>query len=584
MTETVSEVLVKRLIDWGVDTIFGLPGDGINGVFEALRRQRDKIRFVLVRHEEAAAFAACAYAKFTGRLGVCVATSGPGGVHLLNGLYDAKFDGQPVLAITGHTFHDLIGTHYQQDLDLDKLFIDVASYNQRVMGPAHVENVLDEAIKTAIACRGVAHVTIPKDVQEWKMSGSHRSPMNVKNHSADLLAPRYPIPPEQEFENAARLIHEGSRIVILAGRGALCARSQVLELAEKLRAPVVKALLGKAVIPDDSPYSLGGLGLLGTAPAQDAMQECDTLIMAGTSFPYIDFLPKPGRAKVIQVDIDPTRIGLRANTDVGLVGDCSQVLRLLAKFVPRKQDSSFLEKCQRRMQSWNKLMHERGTRPDKPMKPQVVTHELNKLLDNDAIVISDSGTIATWVARYIEIRGDMQFSLSGMLASMANGVPYAIGASVAYPGRQVVCVIGDGGLSMLMGEIATLVKYNLPVKVIVVKNNELGQIKWEQMAFDGNPEFGIDLQPIDFALHAHACGAAGFTIEDPQDAADTLREALVHPGPAVVQAVVDQNEPPLPGNISLEQSLHFAEALLRGDKKRGEIIKTIAENKVREVI
>ena len=584
MAETVSELLVKRLIAWGVDTIFGLPGDGINGVFESLRQNQDKLRFIQVRHEEAAAFAACGYAKFTGRLGVCIATSGPGGVHLLNGLYDAKFDGQPVLAITGHTFHDLIGTHYQQDLDLDKLYMDVAVYNQRVMGPAHVENLVDAAIKTALARRGVAHLTIPKDIQEWKSSEERRSSGNVKGHSAELMAGRYPIPPQQDFESAAQLIAKGEKIAILAGRGALAARTQVLQLAAKLKAPVVKALLGKAVIPDDSPYSLGGLGLLGTAPSQDAMQECDTLIMAGTSFPYIEFLPKPGQANVIQIDIDPTRIGLRSDAQVGLVGDCATVLDLLLKFCPQKQDSTFLEKSQRRMQSWTELMRERATRPDKPMKPQVVTYELSQLLDDNAIVISDSGTIATWSARYIDIRGDMQFSLSGMLASMANGVPYGIGAAAAYPGRQVVCVVGDGGMTMLMGEVATLVKYQLPVKVIVIKNDELGQIKWEQMAFDGNPEFGIDLQPIDFALHAQACGAAGFTIEDPKDAAGVLRKALAHPGPAVVQAVVDPHEPPMPGNISLEQTLHFAEALLRGDKKGAEIIKTLVKNKVRQVI
>lgn len=584
MAETVSELLVKRLTNWGVDTVFGLPGDGINGVFEALRQAKDKIRFIQVRHEEAAAFAACGYAKFTGRLGVCVATSGPGGVHLLNGLYDAKFDCQPVLAITGHTFHDLIGTHYQQDLDLDKLYMDVAVYNQRVMGPAHVENVVDEAIRTALAYHGVAHLTIPKDIQEWKASDDQRSNMNVKRHSADLLVPRSPVPPEQDFEAAARLIAAGSKIAILAGRGALGARKQVLELAEKLKAPVIKALLGKAVIPDTSPYSLGGIGLLGTAPSQDAMQECDTLIMAGTSFPYIEFLPSPGKAKIVQIDLDPARVGLRADVDVGLVGDCATVLSLLSKFLPVKEDSSFLEKSQRRMQSWNKLMHERGTNPDKPMKPQVVTYELNKLLANDAIVIADSGTIATWAARYLDIRDDMQFSLSGMLATMANGLPYGIGASVAYPGRQVVCVVGDGGLTMLMGEIATLVKYKLPVKIVVIKNNELGQIKWEQIALDGNPEFGTDLQPIDFALHAQACGAAGFTIEDPKDVEGVLRQVLAHPGPAVVQAVVDPNEPPLPGNVSLEQSIHFAEALLKGDKNRGEILKTVIENKIREVV
>ncbi|HUB32144.1 MAG TPA: thiamine pyrophosphate-dependent enzyme [Bryobacteraceae bacterium] len=584
MAQTVSDILVTRLIEWGVDTIFGLPGDGVDGFFEALRTHQDKLKFIQVRHEESAAFAACGYAKFTGRLGVCCATSGPGGVHLLNGLYDAKCDRQPVLAITGHTFHDMIGTHYQQDVDLDKLYMDVAVYNERVMGPAHIVNVVDEAVRTATAYRGVAHITIPKDIQEWKLSDDKRSGMNVKRHSAVLAAPRYPIPPQSDFEQASRFVAQGKKIVMLVGRGALGARKQVLDLAEKLKAPVVKALLGKAVIPDDNPYSLGGIGLLGTAPSQDAMQECDTLIMAGTSFPYIEFLPKPGQAKIIQIDVDPTRIGLRADADVGLVGDCADVLELLAKFVPVKEDRSFLEKSQRRMKSWNQLMEERGTREEKPMKPQVVTYALNKLLENDAIVISDSGTIATWAARYIEIRGDMQFSLSGMLASMANGLPYSIGASVAHPGRQVVAVVGDGGLTMLMGDVATLVKYKLPVKIIVIKNNELGQIKWEQMALDANPQFGVDLQPIDFALHARACGAAGFTIEDPKDTESILRQALAHPGPAVIEAVVDPNEPPLPGNISMEQSVHFAEALLKGEKQRGEIIKTLVENKVREVI
>lgn len=297
MAETVSDILVNRLIEWGVDTIFGFPGDGVDGFFEGLRKHQDKLKFIQVRHEESAAFAACGYAKFTGRLGVCVATSGPGGVHLLNGLYDAKCDGQPVLAITGHTFHDMIGTHYQQDVDLDKLYMDVALYSERVMGPAHAVNVLDEAIKTALAYRGVAHINIPKDIQEWKPADDKRSGMNVKRHSANVAPPRYPVPPESDFEQAARLISQGRKIVILAGRGALGARRQVLALAEKLKAPVVKALLGKAVVPDNNPYCLGGIGLLGTAPSQDAMQECDTLIMAGTSFPYIEFLPKPGRPR-----------------------------------------------------------------------------------------------------------------------------------------------------------------------------------------------------------------------------------------------------------------------------------------------
>jgi pyruvate dehydrogenase (quinone) len=583
MASTVADMLIERLIEWGVETVFGLPGDGINGLFEALRTRQDRIRFIQVRHEEASAFAACGYAKYTRKLGVCLATSGPGGIHLLNGLYDAKFDGQPVLAITGHTFHDLIGTHYQQDVDLDKLFTDVAAYSERIMGPAHVCNVVDGAIKTALARRTVAHITVPKDIQDWSQNGD-RSAMNIAQHSADVYVDALPLPPRALLQQAAELINSGSRVAILAGRGALAARDEVLQLAEKVAGPIIKPLLGKAVVPDDSPYTTGGIGLLGTAPSQEALEECDTLIIVGSSFPYIEFYPKPGQAKTVQIDLDPSRIGLRHPVDVALIGQSWDVLRALLPLIQPKHDRSFLEQAQRRMKKWNALMHRRGTRPDKPLKPQVVAHELNALLNDDAIICCDTGTITTWAARHIQIRGSMQFSASGTLASMANGLPYSIGAAVAYPGRQVVCFAGDGGFSMLMAELATLVKYALPVKVIVIKNNTLGMIKWEQIAFEGNPQFGVQLQPIDFAAYARACGAAGYTVEEPKNVAGVLREAFAHPGPALVEAVVDPNEPPLPGKITTEQALHFAEALLRGQRDRWEIIKTVVENKIREVV
>jgi pyruvate dehydrogenase (quinone) len=584
MPTTVADMIVERLIDWGVEVIFGLPGDGVDGMFEALRTNAEKLKFIQVRHEEAAAFAACGYAKYTGRLGVCIATSGPGGIHLLNGLYDAKCDGQPVLAITGHTFHDLIGTSFQQDVDLDKLYMDVAAYNQRIMGPAHVHNVVDEAIRSALAHHTVSHITIPKDIQEWKSSDDQRSNMNVKQHSKNIYVASHPHPPQQLLERAAEIINKSSKPAILVGRGALGCRQEITELADVIGAPVIKALLGKAVIPDDSPFTTGGIGLLGTAPSQDAMEECDTLIIVGSSFPYLDFYPKPNKAKCVQIDLDSTRIGLRYPADVGLVGESKAVLTALVPLLQRKQNRSFLETAQKRMEKWRQMMNEHGTRTDLPMKPQVVTYQLNRLLDNNAIISTDSGTIATWAARYIDIRGDMQFSLSGTLATMANGLPYSIGAAVAFPGRQIVCIVGDGGFTMLMGEMATLVKYKLPVKVIIIKNNSLGQIKWEQMVLDANPEFGVDLQPIDFAMYAQAVGAAGFSINDPKDAESTLRRALEHDGPAVVEAVVDKNEPPLPGHIKLNQAVHFAEALLKGEKYAKEIVKTIAEDKVREII
>jgi pyruvate dehydrogenase (quinone) len=583
MGTTVADLLIDRLLAWDVDTIFGFPGDGINGIFEALRTRSRQMRFIQVRHEEAAAFAACGYAKYTGRLGVCLATSGPGGIHLLNGLYDAKCDGQPVLAITGHTFHDLIGTHYQQDVDLDKLFIDVAEYNQRVMGPAHVHNVVDEAIKTALSRRTVAHITIPKDIQEWEMKDEPRSGANVPRHSADLFAAMHGHPAPAVMQQAADLINDGSRVAILAGRGCLGARNEVLALADRVGAPIIKPLLGKAVVPDDSEFTTGGIGLLGTAASQDVLSACDTLIIAGSGFPYMEFYPEPGQARAIQIDVDPCRIGLRYPVDVGLVGDCRAVLRDLTPMV-RKKRHSFLHDAQKAMKDWRGLMEERGTRHDMPMKPQVVTWELNKLLDDDAIVSADSGTIATWAARYIDIRGSMQFSLSGSLATMANGLPYSIGAAAAYPDRQVVCIVGDGGFTMLMGEVATLVKHKLNVKVVIIKNNVLGEIKWEQMVLDGNPEYGVELQPIDFAAYAEACGAKGYTIEKPKECGKILNEALKHKGPAVIQAVVDPNEPPMPGKITTRQALHFAEALAKGQKDRWGIIKTVVEDKVREVV
>lgn len=583
MAKQVSDLVVERLIEWGVDTIFGFPGDGVDGFFESLRTHQDKLKFVQVRHEEVAAFAAVGYAKYTGKLGVCCATSGPGGIHLLNGLYDAKCDLQPVLAITGHTFHDLIGMDYQQDVDLDKLYMDVSEFNQRIMGPAHAVNVVDMAVRTAYGRRGVAHICIPKDIQEWKVNDKHRDNDNVKHHSGDWSAPSTAKPAEALLRKAANLINDGSRVAILAGRGALHCSQEVAQLAEIVGGPVVKPLLGKGVLPDRSPYTTGGLGLLGTAPSVDAMNECDTLIIIGSSYPYMDFLPKPGQAKCVQIEIDPTRVGLRHQVDTGLVGDSKSILTALLPLLKPK-NKRFLKKSQERMKQWFELMEERGTRTDMPMKPQVVTHTLNKLLKDDAIVSSDSGTIATWTARHIDIRGTMQFSLSGSLATMANGMPYSIGASIAYPGRQVVCVVGDGGLTMLIGDLATLVKYKLNVTVVVIKNNVLGQIKWEQMILSGNPQFGVELQPINFAKIAEGFGCRGYTIERPEDCERILRQALDGEGPAVVEAVVDPNEPPMPGKINMGQALKFTEALARGQKHALKIVETIAQDKFREVL
>jgi pyruvate dehydrogenase (quinone) len=542
------------------------------------------MHFVQVRHEEAAAFAACGYAKRSGNLGICLATSGPGGVHLLNGLYDAKCDGIPVLAITGHTFHDMIGTHYQQDVDLEKVYMDVAEYNERITGPSHVDNAVDEAIRTCMSRRGVAHLCIPKDIQDWTSSDAPRSKANIKAHSADGYAAGPLLPNPELLRAAAEVINQGKKVVVLAGRGGLKARDQVIELADRVGGPIVKPLLGKGVVADDHPLTTGGIGLLGTAPSQDAMKACDTLVILGSSFPYVEFLPKPGQARCLQIDIDAARIGLRYPSDVGLLGDCRLILQALLPQIQRKEDRGFLDKAQKGMQDWNKLMAEHASRQDKPLKPQVVAHHVNKFLADDAIIVSDCGTVTTWAARYLKVREKMLFSASGLLATMANGLPYSVGAAIAYPGRQVVCLSGDGGFTMLMGEVATMVKYKLPIKVVIIKNNTLGQIKWEQMVFEGNPEYGCDLQPIDFALYARACGAAGFSVDDPAQVEETLGQAFAHPGPAVVEAVVDPNEPAMPGHVTMEQAWNFAKSLVRGEKDRAAIIKTILKDKVREVV
>ena len=584
MAKTAADVLIETLIDWGVEVVFGLPGDGINGIMESLRQNQKRIRFVQVRHEESAALMACGYAKYTGKLGVCVATSGPGGIHLLNGLYDAKLDGQPVLAITGHHFHDLIDTRAQQDINLDRVFADVALYSTRVMGPEHVSNVAHLACRIALSRRGVTHINFPVDTQSLSVKKGARSKRNIEGHNIEIFASSAGLPCEEDLVRAANILNKGEKVAILAGRGALDATDELVEAAEALGAPIIKALLGKACVPDDSPYTTGGIGLLGTRPSQEAIEECDTLFMVGTSFPYIEFLPKPDQAKAVQIDIDPTRLGLRYPVDVGLVGDCKRSLQKLLPLLKRKSNRSFIKKAQRGMEEWWDLMEERGTRMDMPLKPQVVAWELGKLLRQDAIVSCDSGTVATWFARQMKVRRGQMYSLSGTLATMANGLPYCIASQIAHPERQCVAFVGDGAFSMLMVEFATAVKYQLPIKVVVVKNNSLGMIKWEQMVFLGNPEFGCELHPIDFAAFARACGGIGVSIDNQKNCGSILREAFETDGPVLVEAVVDPFEPPMPPKIEAAQAAKFAKALLRGTPKRMKIATTVLEDKVREMV
>jgi pyruvate dehydrogenase (quinone)/pyruvate oxidase len=582
MADTAADVLVESIIDWGVDTVFGLPGDGINGIMEALRQRQDRVRFIQVRHEEAAAFMACAYAKYTGRLGCCLATSGPGGIHLLNGLYDAKLDQAPVLAITGQTYSDLKGSNFQQEINMTLLFQDVAIYNQEVINPNQVAMLADEACRHALNNRGVAHITFPVDYQE-KEPSSKGSMHKIAGHTTSRWSPPVLIPPEDELKIAAFLLNEAKKPVILVGQGALGARDEVIEIADKLGAPIVKALLGKAVVPDEHPLTTGGLGLLGTTPSQEAMEQADALLIIGSSFPYMEYLPKPDQAKGVQIDDKPDRIGLRFPVEVGLVGDAKPTVGALSRFIQRKQDRSFLEQAQAGMKEWWELMRTRAMKTDVPIKPQRVAWELSELAADDAIISTDSGTITTWIARQFKIRGTQKFSCSGTLATMAPGLPYSIAAKIAFPERQSIAFVGDGGFTMLMMEFLTAVKYNLPIVVIIIKNNTLGQIKWEQIVFLGNPEYGCELHNPNFAKYAEACGGLGFTVERPEEIRPALQNALSSGKPSIVEVVVDPFEPPMPPKVSVEQALHFAEALAKGQPAGGKIALTLFRDKLSEL-
>jgi pyruvate dehydrogenase (quinone)/pyruvate oxidase len=584
MAETAADILVETIIDWGVDTVFGIPGDGINGIMESLRQRQDRVRFFQVRHEEAAAFMACAYGKYTGKLGCCLATSGPGGIHLLNGLYDAKLDQSPVLAITGQTYSDLKGSHFQQEVNMLRLFDDVAVYNEEVINPNQVELLANEACRHALNHRGVAHITFPVDYQEVEPSGD-RSMHGVAGATAASWK-RAPIvvPPDGDLRAAAAILNESEKPVILVGQGAKFAGNEVIEIADRLGAPIVKALLGKEVVPDDHPLTTGGLGLLGTTPSQEAMENADAILIVGSSFPYMEYLPKPGDARGVQIDDKADRIGLRFPVEVGLIGDAKPTLAALIPYIERTEDRSFLKTAQDGMKDWWDLMAERAMREDVPIKPQRVAWELSQLAPDDAIISGDSGTNTSWIARHFVIRGQQKFSCSGTLATMAPGLPYAIAAQIAYPDRQSIAFVGDGAFTMLMGEFATAVKYDLPILVVIIKNNTLGQIKWEQIVFLGNPEYGCELQEINFAKYAEACGGLGFTVEKPEEIRPAFEQAFASRRPTVVEVYVDPFEPPMPPKVTIKQAAHFAEALVKGQPQGGRIALTIFRDKINELI
>ncbi len=560
---TTSELIIDRLLEWGIDTYYGLAGDGINGFFEALRLRREKIRFVHVRHEEAGALAAVGYAKFTGRPAVCVSTAGPGAIHMLNGLYDAKLEGAPLIAITGMPYHDMVGTHFLQDLNQDYVFGDACAFNQRVNGPAHAVNVTDLAVRSALAHRAAAHIAISIDIQSWELDEDMISDKNIPQHTSISRDDHVTVPVRAELERAAATLRGKRKVAIIAGAGARGAGEELERVAETLGAPIAKAALGKDAVPDDSPYTTGGIAFAGTRPSQEALETCDGLLIVGSSSTYYDFWPEPGQAAAVQIDDRAERIGLRYPVDVGLVGDAKATLAELAELLDRNDDRSFLEHAQEGMRRWWDLMDKQGAEGSTPMKPQVVTHHLEQLLADDAIVCGDAGTTTIWQGR-MKLRRGQSFSFSGTNCSMAASVPYAMGAQMAYPDRQVIAFVGDGAMSMLMGDLATLAQHRLPVKVVVINNFSIALIFWEQMAFLGNPEYLCDLSEIDFAQVAQGCGLKGIRVTDPGDCGDALEQALAHDGPALVDCVVDPEESPLGETLKPAQAKHLVDALAKG--------------------
>jgi pyruvate dehydrogenase (quinone) len=586
VAQIVSEALIGRLADWGVDTVFGLPGDGINGIMEGLRRNQARVRFVLVHHEEAAAFMAAGYAKATGKIGVCLATSGPGGIHLLNGLYDAKLDHVPVLAITGMQETPVLGTGYQQEVSLDKLYADVAEYNQMIYNPAQLPTVVDNAIRTAYARRGVSHLTIPNDLQvadagadPWQHVAPARSPQ-----TAPIMLPVPGMPADEELHRVADLLAEGNKIAILAGAGARHAREELLAVAEVLAAPIVKTLSGKDTVPDDSLYTTGGIGLLGTRPTEELMEEIDTLLMVGTNFPYTKHLPEPGKVRVAQIEADPARAGARVSTELPVIGDAKLALQGLLPLLKRRGDTALLDKCRDGMDKWRKKMAALAGGDRDPIAPQYVVSVLDEVAADDAVLTCDSGTIATWAARHWQIRGRREFFLSGNLASMAPGMPYAIGIQHAFPSRQVIAYVGDGGFAMLMGEFLTAIQHRLPVTIVVSNNNSLGQILWEQMVL-GYPEHGVRYpEPfVNYAALAEANGALGVKVERPGQVRGAIQQALRHDGPALVDVNVNPDEPPLPGKVDYEQAKKFTEAFLKGQPRKSTIATTLFRDKIEQL-
>ncbi len=591
MSQTVSDFLVDRLHAWGVRRIFGYPGDGINGVFGALRRAEGKIDFVQVRHEEMAAFMATAHAKFTGQLGVCIATSGPGASHLITGLYDARLDHMPVLALCGQQARAALGGHYQQELDLAAMLKDVAcAYVHQAAVPAQVRHLIDRAVRIALGERRVTALILPNDLQEAAYQPPARKHGTV--HSGIGYAAPKVVPQQVELRRAADILNVGSKVAMLVGAGALQAGKEVMAVADALGAGVAKALLGKAALADDLPWVTGSIGLLGTKPSYDLMSECDTLLMVGSGFPYAEFLPKEGQARGVQIDLDPGMLSLRYPMEVNLVGDSAETLRALLPLLQPKKDSAWRDTIAGWTADWWKTLEERAMQSATPINPQRVAWELSPQLPDKAVVTSDSGSCANWYARDVRMRTGMMASLSGGLASMGAAVPYAIAAKLAYPDRTVVALVGDGAMQMNnMAELITVAKYwrdwASPHWVCAVFNNEdLNQVTWEQRVIEGDPKFEASQCIPDVPYHrfAELIGLRGIFCDEPSQVGTAWREALNADRPAVVEFKTDPNVPPLPPHLTLEQAKHYAKALLTGDPDEAGIIAGTAKQVLHAVL
>jgi pyruvate dehydrogenase (quinone) len=591
MGQKVSDYLLQRLREWGVETVFAYAGDGINGLLAAWGRAEDRPRFIQPRHEEMAAFAAVGYAKFTGRVGVCAATSGPGAIHLLNGLYDAKLDHVPVVAIVGQTNRSAMGGSFQQEVDLHTLFKDVASeYCQMVMVPEQLPNVLDRAIRTAYAERTVTCLIIPADVQELDYSPPTHDFKMVPS-SLGMAEPQL-IPPESDLRRAAEILNAGSKVAILVGQGARRAREEVMQIADLLGAGVAKALLGKDVLSDELPYVTGSIGLLGTKPSWELMMGCDTLLTIGSNFPYSQFLPPFGQARAIQIDIDGKFIGMRYPYEVNLVGDAQATLKNLIPMLERKEDRSWREDIEGHVGRWWEVMERQALTGADPINPQLVFHELSPRLPSDAILASDSGSSANWYARHIKMRQDMRGSLSGTLATMGPGVPYVIGAKFGHPGRVCIALVGDGAMQMNgINELITISKYwrewsDPRLIVAVLHNDDLNQVTWEMRAMEGAPEFlpSQHLPDFPYADYAGSLGLLGIKVNEPDGIGAAWDRALSADRPAVLEFITDPAVPPIPPHATLEQIENSAAAIIHGDSDRWDVIREGVKLKMQEYL